>query len=207
VIPFADLWPILLGWAIAVGSPGPAVLAIAGASMGTGRKSGLALAFGVWNGSMVWACIAALGFGALMTTHAWVFETLRYLGAGYLLYLAFKSAKSALRSGAAHIAPSTDTMHKAWRRGFLIHVMNPKAALFWGALFAVVIPQGAAPVAVAQVAVSCLLTSLVVMSFMALLFSTQIMSNGYLRMHRIFDGAFATLFGYAALKVVTSKLV
>ncbi|WP_354668087.1 LysE family translocator [Pacificibacter marinus] len=207
MIPFSDLWPILLGWAIAVGSPGPAVLAIAGASMGSGRKNGLALAFGVWNGSMIWACIAALGFGAVMVSNTWVFETLRYLGAGYLLYLAFKSAKSALRSGIDHIATSTDTTQKAWQRGFLIHVMNPKAAFFWGALFAVVIPQGAAPIAVAQVAVSCLLTSLVVMSFMALLFSTRIISNGYLRMHRLFDGAFATLFGYAALKVVTSKLV
>lgn len=207
MIPIADLWPILLGWAIAVGSPGPAVLAIAGASMGAGRKSGLALAFGVWNGSMVWACIAALGFGAAMAAHAWVFETLRYLGAGYLLVLALKSAKSALRSDTSQIAPSADTIYRAWQRGFLIHVMNPKAALFWGALFAVVIPQGAAPIAVAQVAVSCLLTSLVVMSCMALIFSTRIMSNGYLRMHRVFDGAFAALFGYAALKVVTSKLV
>jgi threonine/homoserine/homoserine lactone efflux protein len=207
MIPFADLWPIILGWAVAVGSPGAAVLAIAGASMGGGRKNGLALAFGVWNGSMVWACFAAFGFGALMASHAWVFETVRYLGAGYLLFLAFKSAKSALRSNASHIAPSTDTMYQAWQRGFLIHVMNPKAALFWGALFAVVIPQEAAPIAVAQVALSCLLTSLVVMSFMALIFSTRIMSNGYLRMHSIFDGAFAALFGYAALKVVTSKLV
>lgn len=207
MIPFADLWPILLGWAIAVGSPGPAVLAIAGASMGAGRKSGLALALGVWNGSMVWASIAALGFGALMVSHAWVFETLRYLGAGYLLFLAFKSAKSALRSDTMRIAPNADTVRKAWLRGFLIHVLNPKAALFWGALFAVVIPQQAAPIAVAQVALSCLLTSLVVMSFMALLFSAQIISQGYLRLHRVFDGAFATLFGYAAIKVVTSKLV
>lgn len=207
MIPIADLWPILLGWAIAVGSPGPAVLAIAGASMGAGRKNGLVMAFGVWNGSVVWASIAALGFGAAMAAHAWLFETLRYLGAGYLLYIAFKSAKSALSSDAAHINPRTDTLRGSWVRGFLIHVMNPKAALFWGALFAVVIPQGAAPIAVAQVALSCLLTSLVVMSFMALVFSTRAMSAGYLRMHRVFDGAFAGLFGYAALKVMTSKLV
>ena len=207
MIPFADLWPILLGWAIAVGSPGPAVLAIAGASMGAGRKSGLAMAFGVWNGSIVWACIAALGFGAAMASHVWLFETLRYLGAGYLLYIAFKSAKSAMRANAAHITPRSDTWRKSWMRGFLIHVMNPKAALFWGALFAVVIPHGSAPIAVAQVALSCLLTSLVVMSFMAVVFSARIMSMGYLRMRRVFDGAFAGLFGYAALKVMTAKLV
>lgn len=207
MIPFADLWPIILGWAIAVGSPGPAVLAIAGASMGAGRKSGLALSFGVWNGSIVWASVAALGFGAAMASHAWMFETLRYLGAGYLLFIAFKSAKSALGGSAAHITPSSDSMGRAWRRGFLIHVMNPKAALFWGALFAVVIPQSAEKAALVQVGLSCLFTSLVVMSFMAIVFSTRLMAQSYLRMHRVFDGAFAGLFGFAALKVVTSKLV
>ena len=139
MIPLADRWPCLLRWAVGVASLGGAVVACAGAWRGGGRKNGLALAFGVWNGSMVWACFAAFGFGALMASHAWVFETVRYLGAGYLLFLAFKSAKSALRSNASHIAPSTDTMYQAWQRGFLIHVMNPKAALFWGALFAVVI--------------------------------------------------------------------
>ncbi|MEN8873621.1 MAG: LysE family transporter, partial [Pacificibacter sp.] len=131
----------------------------------------------------------------------------RYLGAGYLLFIAFKSAKSALGGSAAHITPSSDSMGRAWRRGFLIHVMNPKAALFWGALFAVVIPQSAEKAAVVQVGLSCLFTSLVVMSFMAIVFSTRLMAQSYLRMHRVFDGAFAGLFGFAALKVVTSKLV
>lgn len=207
MISVAELWPILLGWAIAVASPGPAILAIVGAAMGGGRTKGLAVAFGVWNGSIIWASVAGLGLGAAMVAHVWMFEVLRYAGAGYLLYLAFKSARGALHGGQPNVIVRSETHRRAWLRGFTIHVMNPKAALFWGSLFAVVVPAGAAPIAMLQVGASCLMVSMFVMALMAFVFSASIISKGYLRMHRVFDGAFAALFGYAALKVVTSKLV
>ena len=92
-----ELAALLLGWAVAVASPGPATLAIAGTAMGSGRAQALALATGVITGSAFWGCAAALGLGLVLTTNAWAFEILRYLGAGYLLFLAWR-ASSASRS-------------------------------------------------------------------------------------------------------------
>ncbi|SFK14059.1 LysE family translocator [Celeribacter neptunius] len=207
MIPFHDLWPILVGWAIAVGSPGPAVLAIVGAAMGGGRGNGLALAIGVWVGSLIWAVVAGLGLSAAMLAHVWLITALRYAGAAYLLFLALKSARVALSKGEARVRAVQEPLRLSWLRGFTIHLTNPKAILFWGSLYAVIIPPGSEPIALLQVGASCLAVSFAVMCLMALAFSTRIIARGYLNAHRVFEAAFAALFGYAALKVLTAKVV
>lgn len=87
---------ILLAALIASISPGPATLALAGTSMASGRTSGLALASGKTTGSLMWSVAAALGLGAVMLANAWVFELIRYFGAAYFMFLAYKAARSAL---------------------------------------------------------------------------------------------------------------
>ena len=57
-MPIHDLLPILLGWMVAIVSPGPATLAITGTAMEGGRARGLALAWGVVTGSAVWGTLA-----------------------------------------------------------------------------------------------------------------------------------------------------
>jgi len=80
-----NLLVILLAALAASLSPGPASLAIAGTSMARGRNSGLLLTAGIMVGSLAWSIAAALGLGAIMLANAWVFEIIRYAGAGYLL--------------------------------------------------------------------------------------------------------------------------
>src|SRR5262245_29080627 len=93
--------PVILAAAfVATASPGPATTTIAGTSMVSGRRLGLAVASGITAGSWAWSISAALGLGAIMLANAWMFEVIRYFGAGYLMYLAFKSARSALTPGA-----------------------------------------------------------------------------------------------------------
>ena len=82
-------WPLMLSAGIvASASPGPATLGIAGTSMRDGRAAGVILAFGIIAGSFIWSVTAAFGVGAILLTHVWILETVRYLGAAYLLYLA-----------------------------------------------------------------------------------------------------------------------
>ena len=91
-----NLLAILLAALAASLSLGPASLAIAGTSMARGRRAGLFLTAGIIVGSLAWSIAAALGLGAIMLANAWVFEIIRYAGAGYLIFLALKSARSAL---------------------------------------------------------------------------------------------------------------
>ena len=65
-----EMFLLLIGWAVAAASPGPATLAISVAAMGGGRAAGLAMAAGVVAGSASWGIAAALGLSALMLANA-----------------------------------------------------------------------------------------------------------------------------------------
>jgi len=121
---------ILLAALVASASPGPATLAIAGTSMGSGRASGLSLASGITTGSLMWSVSAALGLGAVMLANAWMFEVVRYFGAAYLMFLAYKSARSALSRKDIATKPMTGSKSRLFTKGLLLHVTNPKAILF-----------------------------------------------------------------------------
>lgn len=130
----------------AVASPGPATLAIAGTSMGYGRYIGLSLAAGVLTGSLFWSFAAAFGLAAIMHTNVWLFEILRYCGALYLLYLAFKSLRSAFSSTTLEL-PSNEvaTAKGNYIKGLLIHLTNPKAIFFSELFTQLVFPQLQSP--------------------------------------------------------------
>lgn len=195
---------ILLGWAIGGGSPGPATLAISGTSMSHGRAMGLQLAAGVTLGSAIWGVAAALGFSAIMMSNVWLFEIVRYAGAGYLLYLAGKSLLSAWKGQAA--APPKPTRIGAFGKGLALHLTNPKAVLGWGAIYAVVLTPNAQPASVATLFLALISTSAIVFLGYAVLFSSRPIALGYARLKRWFDLAFGLLFGAASLKLLTTKM-
>ena len=200
--------PIILSAAlVATASPGPATLAIADTSMRQGRRFGLALAGGVTTGSLMWSLAAAFGLGALMLANAWAFEMLRYFGAGYLLFLAFKSAKSALGPDAAvrQGAPS-GSLRRAYSKGLALHLTNPKAILFFGSLYAIGIPAGASPATLATVIAAIGLQSALVFHGYALAFSNARIARGYVSLRRWFECAFALAFGAAGLKILTTRI-
>ncbi|OIQ45732.1 MAG: amino acid transporter [Roseobacter sp. MedPE-SW] len=201
---WAALW---LAWLLAGGSPGPATLSIAGTSMNTGRRAGLVFALGILFGSACWGFAAAAGLSALMLANAWVFELLRYCGAGYLLFLAGKSLRSAL---APH-GPLTQSAYggTSWQlfgRGALIHLTNPKAILSWASIYSLVLPAGASPVEVFGLFGFLYSGSILVFIGYAFLFSTPGVVAPYMRMKRWFEFAFAGFFGFASLKILTARL-
>jgi threonine/homoserine/homoserine lactone efflux protein len=202
-----NLTLILLAALVATASPGPATLAIAGTSMASGRRYGLALAAGVTSGSLTWSVAAAAGLSAVMLANAWAFEILRYAGAGYLLFLAFKSARSALAPGAPALRlVATPTLKAAYRRGLVLHLTNPKAILFFGSLYAVGVPAGSSPETLALVIAAIGLQSLLLFHGYALLFSSPPLTAGYTKLRRWFEVVFAVAFAAAGLKILTARL-
>ncbi len=197
---------ILMAALMTSASPGPATLAIAGTSMESGRKHGLALAAGIMTGSLIWSTAAALGFGALMQANAWAFEIVRYFGAAYLLYLAFRSARSAIRAGDPHTSVVTGTFGKIYAKGLALHLTNPKAILFFGSLYAIGLPPDATPAQLVTVIAAIGLQSFLIFHGYALLFSSRRMTRIYAHLRRWFDSVFALAFGYAGIKVLTARL-
>src|SRR5262245_18076963 len=176
-----NLTLILSAAFVASASPGPATLSIAETSMRQGRKVGLALAAGITTGSLMWSVAASLGLGALMLANAWTFELIRYLGAGYLMFLAIKSARSALRPAAPAaegFTPAT-SLARAYLKGLALHLTNPKAILFFGSLYALGISPATPLSGLVTVILAVGLQSFIIFHGYALLFSDARISRGY----------------------------
>jgi len=67
--------------------PGPAVLYIVSRSVDQGRAAGFASVAGIHVGSLLHVAAAALGLSALLVSSALAFDTVKWLGAAYLVYL------------------------------------------------------------------------------------------------------------------------
>ena len=198
---------LLLAWAIGGASPGPATLAIASTAMSQGRMAGIAGAAGIVAGSAFWGIAAALGMSALMQANVWLVEVLRYAGATYILYLAYKAGKSALTDKPlASLSTTAHPLHHVFRRCLLIHLTNPKAIFGWGALFAVAIEPGASDLVLIETFAAFISVSCLVFFGYGLLFSTPRMIRGYAKMRRWFEASFAVLFGLAGLKILTTRI-
>ncbi|MDE9451395.1 LysE family translocator [Aliiroseovarius sp. Z3] len=201
-----ELAIVWVGWVLAGASPGPATLGIAATSMSEGRQQGLAFAAGILAGGAFWGIAAALGMGALMLTYAWLFTTVKYAGAAYLLYLAIKSLRSAFSDGAiADGAVAKGTSLAAFKKGALVHLTNPKAILSWGAVFSIVLPPSAPGSHIAGMFVFLYTGGMLVFIGYAYLFSTPKAVAVYRDARRWFELAFAALFGAASVKILTVR--
>lgn len=116
-------------------TPGPDMLLIASRSMSQGRGAGFATLAGIQVGTYCHALAAALGLSQLFLMVPVAYDIVRYAGAAYLLYLAWKT----LRSNGTIFAPTGGLRHHPlgamFRQGLLTNLLNPKMALFVLALF------------------------------------------------------------------------
>lgn len=192
---------------VASSSPGPATLAIANTSMRAGRRTGLALAFGVSTGSVTWSIAAALGLAALMASSAWTVEVMRCLGAGYLMFLAIKSARNAIAGTPAVSDVRIETTPtRAYLKGLAIHLTNPKPILFFGSLYTLGISSQTSATDLAVIIAIVAAQSTLIFTGYACMFSSIRIAQGYERLRRWFEGAFAVLFAGASLKLLTTRI-
>ena len=196
---------ILIAALVAGASPGPATSLLLAPRWALGRGSGLSLASGISTGSLIWAISAAFGLGAIMLANAWVFEVIRYFGAAYLMYLAYKSARSAISSKEIKVKSLTGSRSTLFTKGLLLQLTNPKAILFIGSLYSLGIPAGSSIQGLVIVISAVGTLGFVIFHGYAILFSSKAMTRLYLRLRRWFEGAFAIGFGAASFKILTAR--
>lgn len=118
-----------------VASPGPFVAGVAARAAALGFRSGAAMAVGASIAETIWIGAAILGLGAIAAAHEGLLVMLKYVGAAWLLWIGLRllTARHSLA------APEGVVRHEPlWRgalTGMLLNIGNPKAALFYMALF------------------------------------------------------------------------
>jgi threonine/homoserine/homoserine lactone efflux protein len=128
-----------------VAVPGPAVLYIVSRSIAHGRRAGLVSLAGIANGNVVQVLAATAGLSAIVASSAVAFETVRYVGAAYLIYLGVRTLLTGAQAADSD-APRTHSSRRLYWQGVLVGTLNPKLALFLLAFLPQFIDPAAGPV-------------------------------------------------------------
>jgi threonine/homoserine/homoserine lactone efflux protein len=107
-------------------TPGADMMFCFAQGMKGGARPAIAASAGISVGSMVHVLLAGLGLGALVAAFPWVFGAIRWVGAGYLAWLAWKTFRTPLLVAEAPPARTT----RAFRDGLIVNLSNPKVILF-----------------------------------------------------------------------------
>jgi len=125
-----DLWVILafMGAAFVLYiTPGADMMFTLASGISGGPKAGVAAAAGISAGVLVHTILAAAGLAVLLATSELAFQIVKYPGAAYLLFLAWQNWGD---DGEVRMGEGTSSTTRAFRRGFVTNILNPKVALF-----------------------------------------------------------------------------
>jgi threonine/homoserine/homoserine lactone efflux protein len=138
---------------IVVATPGTGVLYTLAAGLSRGSRASVVAAFGCTLGIVPHIAAAILGLAALLHTSALAFQTVKYLGVAYLLYLAWSALK-----GKGTLAVERDVSAKSARQvvrtAVLINILNPKLSIFFLAFLPQFVESGEAGATLRMLALS-----------------------------------------------------
>ena len=107
-------------------TPGADMMFCLGQGLRAGPRAAVAASAGVSVGGMVHVTLAGLGLGAAVAAAPWAFDLIRWLGVGYLLWLAW----GAFRHGFEPPEALPRAARRAFRDGMMVNLTNPKVILF-----------------------------------------------------------------------------
>ena len=130
---------IILSFIVATGllalSPGPDNIYVLIQSVTNGVKYGLATVLGLITGCLVHTSLVAFGVSALINKNETLFLSLKFFGASYLTYLAFKVYKSKRNISFSSERALKKSTLQLFKQGFIMNVLNPKVSIFFLAFF------------------------------------------------------------------------
>jgi threonine/homoserine/homoserine lactone efflux protein len=164
--------------------PGPAVLYIVTRTLDQGRAAGLASVCGVHVGTLLHVAAAALGLSALLVSSATAYDTVRWLGAAYLVWLGVRRLlardEDVPEAATGPDARRRPGLGRIFAQGVVVNVLNPKTALFFFAFLPQFVDtsRGSVPIQVVVLGAAFVLLGLLSDGAYAMLAST---GAGWLR--------------------------
>jgi threonine/homoserine/homoserine lactone efflux protein len=127
--------------------PGPAVVYIVTRSVSQGRAAGLVSVLGIHAGTIIYVAATSLGLSALLTASSTAFAVVKYLGAGYLIWLGVQKLRA--RHDEGEVAePVPASLRRVFGQGVVVNILNPKTLIFFTAFLPQFVDQGRGAVGV-----------------------------------------------------------
>ncbi len=166
-------------------TPGPLFVLIVRNSLVYSRKTGLWTAVGIMTGNFIHILYSVTGIALLISTYGVLFNVIKYLGVGYLLYLGLKTFKA---SHSTEVTRDKEEHQKAdlskfeaFRTGFITNILSPKASLFFAGIFASVFSAGAPMWVVIFLMIAMPINSFVMASILSVFFTQGRIRSVYSR--------------------------
>ncbi|MFG1863485.1 LysE family translocator [Microbispora bryophytorum] len=126
-------------------TPGLDTALILRTSLLAGRRSAWAVVLGIQGGTLSWGMLTAAGLSALLTASQVAYEVLRWAGVAYLIWMGARMlwhSRTSQADDAAPPGPPEAGWGRAFRRGLLTNLLNPKVGAFYVAVLPQFMPRG-----------------------------------------------------------------
>ncbi|RKG32607.1 LysE family translocator [Acinetobacter tianfuensis] len=185
-------------------TPGPDMLFVLSQVMGKDAKAGLMATLGICSGYLVHSILVAVGLAAIIVSFPLLFETIRWLGIAYLIYLAVSLLKSVLSKNTIRIENKSSS--SPIKKGFFTALLNPKGMLIYFAILPQFIDKSGSTV-VQGLILSCVFIALIFIVYCSLsLIFAQISQKTQIdaRKQKWVDGVSGGLIGLAAAWLIAN---
>ena len=199
VVAFAALW------LVAVATPGPNVLLITGAALDASRKIAAWTVGGVLVGTAVWGAAGYFGVGLLFSSAPWVYLGLKLVGGAYVVYLGVRLLLKKPSPVAEPLIVGRRSGWRAFRRGLMTQLSNPKSGAFVATIFAATMPREA-PLSAGLTAILMMVTiSGLWYGMLCWSFGLESIRLRYMRARRAIERVTGALFVAFGIGIATSR--
>ena len=185
-------------------SPGPSFVLVARASVALSRENGLATALGMGVGGTLFAILALLGLQTVLLSVPTLYMALKILGGAYLVYLAlqiWRGAKHSLELEGDSTARAIG-FYESFKVGLIAQLSNPKTAIFYGSVFAALLPPNISTTALLLLVPIIFTLEAGWYSVVALLLSSAAPRKAYLKLKTAIDRIAGAIIGALGLKLI-----
>ena len=186
---------------VAVAAPGPAFLLCMQATLRGGLREGVMTGFGLALVAGLWTLAALLGLDALFAYFPWAYAAMKIGGAILILFIAVQVWRGA-RDPVGASPPIS--RRRAFLRGALLNLANPKSILFSAGVLIVIFPPGLSGAAMAGITLNHVALEAVVYATLATLLSRDAVRLRYLAAKPTISRVMAVVLGALGLRLLVS---
>nr|CAD6432049.1 LysE family translocator [Rhizobium sp. Q54] len=207
---FIELISLMAIFFFAIVSPGADLAMVMRQALVHGRRQAIITSFGIGTSLMFHVTYTILGLGLIISQSVYLFNIVKWLGVGYLIYIGVKALRAdrteiTISSETESGAVRSQTASKAFMLGFAANALNPKAVFFFLSIFSTVV-SAHTPMAIkfgyGMVMATCLILWFVgVSAFM----TTPRMGSAFSRASKWIDRTSGVVFIALGIKLATEK--